>query len=68
MRRKTDKPLLIPLSPEQHALVLDVLAADDLSVNRYVRRLVAEDAARRGIDWPEVERSTQGIKIDKTDA
>lgn len=65
MRRKDDKPLLIPLSPEQHALVLDTLAKGDLSVNRYIRRLLAEDAQRRGLDWPEVERSVQGIPTPK---
>lgn len=51
MPRRTDrKQLNAVLSEAQHAALL-TLAGSEV-VNDYIRRLIAEDAARRGIVWP----------------
>lgn len=50
-RRKDRKQLTTTVTIEQHATALALAGAEGL--NTYLRRLVAEDAHRRGARWPD---------------
>lgn len=52
-RRIGDIPVQVPFSPEQK-VILDKLA-NGLSLNNYIRSLVAEAADASGIDWPDAD-------------
>lgn len=54
----TDKVLVtFNLTPSERA-VLRTLA--DGQQSAYLRRLLSEDAARRGVEWPDELRDTRG--------
>lgn len=50
-RRSNRKQLNITVTTEQYALTKRLAGAEGL--NAYLRRLVAEDAQRRGVCWPD---------------
>lgn len=52
MPRKTGQPTITIQLSEAQRLALYRLHGDE-PINQYVRRLIAEDAARRDLDWPD---------------
>ena len=50
-RRPDRKQLTTTVTAEQHATAKQLAGAEGL--NAYLRRLVAEDAQRRGVRWPD---------------
>lgn len=50
-RRKDRKQLTTTVTVEQHTTARHLAGAEGL--NAYLRRLVAEDAQRRGLHWPD---------------
>lgn len=57
MPRKFTKPLGTNVSPREYEVVREL--ADDQDVAVYLRKLIIEDAQRRGIKWP-FETKTRG--------
>jgi len=53
-RRDTDKPIQVPLTPDQHDALL--ILRNGQSINQYIRNLIAADAEQRAIDWPDAQR------------
>ncbi len=51
MPRKTTTSLNTNVTPEQVAIVRRLAGPDGIAA--YLRRLIAEDAQRRGVTWPD---------------
>ena len=53
MPRTNVKPANTNLTPEQYDTLRQLAALAGLGLAAYLRHLIAQDAAARGIEWPE---------------
>jgi len=51
----------VRITPAENVLLLQMLEADDIEVSPFVRKLIREEAQRRGVAVPQPATATQAI-------